>query len=79
MQERDITAYQLAKGLGLSYPAVHAWLKGKVRSGALHRVYPSYDQLEALCLFLECTPNDLLQLEATPGKTWRDFAGKGRA
>lgn len=74
LSERSITPYQLAKALGLAQSTVNAWLVGKVRkAGERSTVYPDMDSLEALCLFLECTPNDLLQLERESiGATWRD-------
>ena len=74
MQERGISGYQLSKAVGVSQPTVNAWLRGKVRpSGERVPVFPDMDSLEALCMFLECTPNDLLQLERESiGATWRD-------
>lgn len=73
LEERGINPYQLSKGLGLTPTSVNAWLNGRMRDGKRVPVFPDYDSLEALCLFLECQPNDLLQLEReTIGSTWRD-------
>ena len=63
LDERGLTAYQLAKAIGISQPSVHAWLKGRTRKGERIRVYPDYDSLDRICRFLEVTPNDLLELE----------------
>lgn len=73
LEARGVNSYQLAKGLGVTPASVGAWLNGRMRGDKLTRVYPDMDSLEALCLFLECTPNDLLQLERDSiGSTWRD-------
>lgn len=73
LEKRGINPYQLAKGIGVSHPSVSAWLNGRMRGDRHVPVYPDFDSLEALCLFLECTPNDLLEMERESiGTTWRN-------
>lgn len=87
MELRNVSQAQIAAGLGVSRATVSAWVEGRSRPGGGERivVFPDHDSMEALCLFLECTPNDLLELQkrTTPsGLTWRDFRGprgRGRA
>ena len=59
-----------------------AWVEGRAgKDGRRIQVFPDMESLEALCLFFECTTNDLLesQRRKTPtGMTWRDFRGPGR-
>lgn len=78
LEERGINPYQLSKGIGVSHPSVSAWLNGRMRGDRLVQVYPDYDSLEDLCLFLECTPNDLLEIEHSAGTTWRDVGESRR-
>ena len=84
MDLRNVSQAQIAAGLGVSRATVSAWVEGRVRPGGGERivVFPDHESMEALCLFLECTPNDLLELQKrkTPsGLTWRDFLGpRGR-
>ena len=74
MERRNVSQAQIATALGLTRSTVSSWLIGKVRPGGIRTpMYPDYESLEALCLFLECTPNDILQLERDSiGVTWRD-------
>lgn len=74
MALRKISQAQIAEALGIGRQSVNAWLNGQVRPGGeRRRVWPDPESLEALCLFLECTPNDLLELERESiGTTWRD-------
>lgn len=84
MELRNVSQAQIAAGLGVSRATVSAWVEGRARPGGGERivVFPDHESMEALCLFLECTPNDLLepQKRKTPsGLTWRDFRGpRGR-
>ena len=76
MDKRDMNQAQVAEGLGVGLSVVNAWVRGKMRNGERIRVFPDAPSLEALCLLLECTPSDLLMVEATAtpsGKTWKDF------
>lgn len=76
MDKRNVNQAQVAEGLGVGLSVVNAWVRGKMRAGERVKVFPDAPSLEALCLLLECTPSDLLELEAeaTPsGKTWKDF------
>jgi DNA-binding Xre family transcriptional regulator len=57
---RGITGYRLAKDLGVSYPAVAAWLNGRKRGGVVVPVYPEYETLERICQVLRCKVGDLL-------------------
>lgn len=74
MAKRNVSQAQIAAALGLTRSTVSSWLIGKVRPGGVRTpMFPDYDSLEALCLFLDVTPNDLLQLERESiGTTWRD-------
>lgn len=84
MELRNVSQAQVAAGVDVSRATVSAWVEGRARPGGGDRivVFPDPESLEALCLFLECTPNDLLglQKEDTPsGLTWRDSRGpRGR-
>ena len=84
MELRNVSQAQIAAGLDLSRATVSAWVEGRPRPGGGERlvVFPDHESLEALCLFLECTPNDLLEMQKrkTPtGLTWRDSRGpRGR-
>lgn len=79
MDLRNVSQSQVAAGVGVTRSTVNAWLEGRIRDGKRIPVYPDYESLEALCLFLECSPNDLLEItrRQTPSDlTWRDFSGK---
>lgn len=80
MKIRSVSQTQIADALGIGRQSVNAWLNGLVRPGGKRtRVWPDPESLEALCLFLECTPNDLLQLERESiGTTWRDVGSPRR-
>lgn len=53
MEEADITRYELAKRIGVTYPTIDQIYKGKSTSIRL-------DILESLCRELHCTTNDIL-------------------
>lgn len=52
-EEQNITRYDLAKRIGVTYPTIDRIYKGNSTSIKL-------DILEALCKELRCTPNDIL-------------------
>lgn len=84
MQLRNVSQAQIAAGLGVSRATVSAWVEGRARPGGGERiiVFPDHESLDALCCFLECTPNDLLETQKrkTPsGLNWRDFRGRIKA
>ena len=53
MDQKNISRYQLAHIMDVTYPTVDNMYKGKTSSIKL-------DTLEKLCNSLECTPNDIL-------------------
>lgn len=53
LAKKEITRYELAKRIGVSYPTITAIFNGDSTSIKL-------EILEALCKELECTPNDLI-------------------
>ena len=80
MELRNVSQAQIAAALQVSRATVSAWVEGRPAPGGGRRqVYPGMESLEGLCLFFECTLNDLLegQKRKTPsGLTWRDFMGQ---
>lgn len=79
MELRNVSQAQIAASLGVARATVSAWVEGRPgKDGKRIMVFPDADGFEALCLFLECTPSDLLELQKrkTPsGLIWRDFRG----
>jgi len=69
VKARDITMYRLAKDTGVTYPTL--W---KLQTGRAQRI--GFDVIEKLCLYLECSPGDLLSV--IPGKVAKN-AGKKTA
>lgn len=65
LEERGLTAYQLAQLTGLSIPTCYELVKDK----PVGRIMG--DTLEKLCVVLECTPGDLLSYEEEPEKKKR--------
>lgn len=53
LQIKNISRYELAKRVNVTYPTIDNIYKGKTNSIKL-------DILEAICLELDCTPNDIL-------------------
>ncbi len=53
LEEQGKTKYWLYKQLGMSYQNFNRMVNNQTRS-------VSYENIEAMCLLLECTPNDLL-------------------
>ena len=53
LQAKDMTRYELARKIGVTYPTIDKIYKGDSTSIKL-------EILESLCNVLECTPNDIL-------------------
>lgn len=53
LEEQGKTKYWLYKQLGMSYQNFNRMVNNQTRS-------VSYENIEAMCLLLKCTPNDLL-------------------
>ena len=53
LQKRGKTKYWLYKQLGMSYQNFSKMINNETKS-------IQYENIEAMCLLLECTPNDLL-------------------
>ena len=77
MELRSVSQAQIAAALGVSRATVSAWVEGRAKPGGGRLVvFPDHESLEALCLFFECTPSDLLEIQkekTDSGLTWRDF------
>lgn len=56
MEKKNMTRYQLAQIVGVTYPTITAIYQGTTSSIKL-------DILEKICLALECSPNDILIFE----------------
>jgi len=54
--DKNISLYKLAKNIGVTYPTMLRIYRGETES-------IKFDILEALCLELSCTPNDILVFE----------------
>jgi putative transcriptional regulator len=67
VKARDITMYRLAKDTGVTYPTL--W---KLQTGRAQRI--GFDVIEKLCLYLECSPGDLLSV--IPGKGAKNVGKK---
>jgi len=72
VKARDITMYRLAKDTGVTYPTL--W---KLQTGRAQRI--GFDVIEKLCVYLECSPGDLLTIIAgqAPAKRATKKAKKG--
>ncbi len=64
VNERGKSLYAVAKETGISYNTLHKIGKSDVQS-------MSFDVLEKLCLNLDCTASDLLEVEKSDGKAGR--------
>lgn len=53
LKEKAITRYELAKRIGVTYPTIDNIYKGTSTS-------IKFEILEAICIELDCTPNDIL-------------------
>lgn len=53
LQAKNMTRYELARKIGVTYPTIDKIYKGDSTSIKL-------EILESLCNVLECTPNDIL-------------------
>lgn len=51
--KKGISRYELAKRIGVTYPTIDNIYKSASTS-------IKFDTLEAICIELECTPNDIL-------------------
>ena len=69
VKARDITMYRLAKDTGVTYPTL--W---KLQTGRAQRI--GFDVIEKLCVYLECSPGDLLTIIAGQPKA-KKTAKKG--
>lgn len=56
LQKRGKTKYWLYKQLGMSYQNFNKMVNNETQSIKLERI-------ETLCMILECTPNDLFQID----------------
>lgn len=56
LNDNNISYYELAKRTGMTYSAIY-----KICKGTTSRV--SLDTIEAICIALNCTPNDILIFE----------------
>ncbi len=56
LQQRGRTKYWLYKQLGMSYQNFNKMVNNQTQSIKLERI-------ETLCMILECTPNDLFQID----------------
>lgn len=52
MEQKGISRYELGKRIGVTYPTITSIYNGESTS-------IKYDILEAICIELECTPNDI--------------------
>lgn len=53
LQAKEMTRYELARKIGVTYPTIDKIYKGDSTSIKL-------EILESLCKVLDCTPNDIL-------------------
>ena len=56
LQQRGRTKYWLCKQLGMSYQNFNKMVNNETQSIKL-------DRIETLCMLLDCTPNDLFQID----------------
>lgn len=56
LQQRGRTKYWLYKQLGMSYQNFNKMVNNETQSIKL-------DRIETLCMLLDCTPNDLFQID----------------
>mgnify|MGYP002598761941 FL=1 len=54
MEELNITRYELAQKIGVTYPTIDKIYKGESTS-------IKFDILESICKVLKCTPNDIFK------------------
>lgn len=54
LDQKQISRYELAKRIGVTYPTVTSLYNGTSTS-------IKFEILEALCKELECTPNDIIE------------------
>lgn len=56
LKENNMSRYELAKRIGITYPTIDNIYKGKSTS-------IRFETLELICKELKCTPNDILITE----------------
>ena len=56
LDERSITKYALYKQLCMSYQNFDKMIRNKIKS-------IRYEMIETLCVFFDCTPNDLFDYD----------------
>ena len=54
MEKKNISRYELAKRIGVTYPTITSIYNGDASS-------IKFDTLFAICKELECTPNDIIE------------------
>lgn len=59
LEEKGKTKYWLYKQLGMSYQNFSKMINNQTKS-------IRYENIETMCLLLECTPNDLLVITEDP-------------
>lgn len=65
LEENNKSKYWLYKQLGMSYQNFDNMVKGRTKS-------IQYQNIETICLLLNCTPNDLFEfIEDLPGDSER--------
>ena len=57
LEKRGKTKYWLYKQLGMSYQNFNKMITNQTKS-------IRYENIETMCLLLDCTPNDLLEITA---------------
>jgi putative transcriptional regulator len=63
LKERDITMYQLSKATKVRPNTISQWVNNEeLRAEGKEVKSISVEVLNAICLELDCTPNDLLQI-----------------
>ena len=59
LEARGKTKYWLYKQLGMSYQNFNRMVNNQTKS-------IRYENIETMCLLLECTPNDLFKIDFNP-------------
>lgn len=57
LEEKNMTRYELAKRIDVTYPTITSIYNGTTQS-------IKFEILEGICKELECTPNDILIFDA---------------
>ena len=56
LKEKNMSRYELAKRINVSYPTISSIYNGESTS-------IKFEILEAICIELDCTPNDIIIVE----------------